>query len=81
MCVKLSSRLKLLDVGPRNGLQSEKAPVPADGKVCLLHRLQAAGRKDIEATRFVSPKRVPPVANSVMVMAGDTRRLGVATRC
>ena len=37
------SRVKLIDVGPRDGLQNEKMPVPAEVKICLVHRLQEAG--------------------------------------
>ena len=48
--MKLPSRVKLVDVGPRDGLQNEKAPVPAAVKVELVHRLQAAGLKEIEVT-------------------------------
>ena len=53
--MKLPTRVKLLDVGPRDGLQNEKQPVSADVKIGLVHRLQEAGLKDIEVTSFVSP--------------------------
>ena len=75
--MKLPSRVKLVDVGPRDGLQNEKAPVPAAVKVELVHRLQAAGLKEIEVTSFVSPKWVPQMADAAQVMAGLTRRPGV----
>ena len=75
--MKLPSRVKLVDVGPRDGLQNEKAPVPAAVKVDLVHRLQAAGLKEIEVTSFVSPKWVPQMADAAEVMAGLTRRPGV----
>ena len=75
--MKFPSRVKLVDVGPRDGLQNEKAPVPAAVKVELVHRLQAAGLKDIEVTSFVSPKWVPQMADAAEVMAGITRRPGV----
>ena len=71
------SRVKLVDVGPRDGLQNEKAPVPAAIKVALVHRLQAAGLKNIEVTSFVSPKWVPQMADAAEVMAGIERRPGV----
>ena len=77
MNTKLPSRVKLVDVGPRDGLQNEKAPVPAAVKVELVHRLQAAGLKEIEVTSFVSPKWVPQMADAAEVMAGITRRPGV----
>ena len=75
--MNLPSRVKLVDVGPRDGLQNEKAPVPAAVKVELVHRLQAAGLKEIEVTSFVSPKWVPQMADAAAVMAGITRRPGV----
>ena len=53
--MKLPSKVKLVDVGPRDGLQNEKQPVPAEIKIGLVHRLQDAGLKDIEVTSFVSP--------------------------
>jgi hydroxymethylglutaryl-CoA lyase len=71
------SRVKLVDVGPRDGLQNEKQPVPASVKIELVHRLQAAGLKDIEVTSFVSPKWVPQMADNAEVMAGITRQPGV----
>ena len=77
MSMKLPSRVKLVDVGPRDGLQNEKTPVPAAVKVELVHRLQAAGLKEIEVTSFVSPKWVPQMADAAEVMAGITRRPGV----
>jgi hydroxymethylglutaryl-CoA lyase len=70
-------RVKLVDVGPRDGLQNEKQPVPAAVKVELVHRLQAAGLKEIEVTSFVSPKWVPQMADNAEVMAGIQRKPGV----
>jgi hydroxymethylglutaryl-CoA lyase len=66
-------RVQLIDVGPRDGLQNEKQPVPASVKVELVHRLQAAGLQEIEVTSFVSPKWVPQMADNAEVMAGITR--------
>ncbi|MBA3598160.1 MAG: hydroxymethylglutaryl-CoA lyase [Methylibium sp.] len=73
----LPSRVTLLDVGPRDGLQNEPAPVPAADKIELVHRLQAAGLHEIEVTSFVSPKWVPQMADNAQVMAGIARRPGV----
>ena len=70
----LPSRVKLVDVGPRDGLQNEKQMVPAAVKIELIHRLQAAGVRHLEATSFVSPKWVPQMGDAVDVMAGITRR-------
>lgn len=71
------TRVKLVDVGPRDGLQNEKQPVPAAVKIELVHRLQAAGLKEIEVTSFVSPKWVPQMGDNAEVMAGIERRTDV----
>ncbi len=75
--MQLPSHVKLVDVGPRDGLQNEKSPVPAAIKIELVQRLQAAGLKDIEVTSFVSPKWVPQMADNAEVMAGIQRLPGV----
>ena len=77
MLLNLPRRVKLVDVGPRDGLQNEKQPVPAAIKIELVHRLQAAGLKEIEVTSFVSPKWVPQMADNAEVMSGITRSEGV----
>ena len=71
------NRVTLVDVGPRDGLQNEKQPVPAAVKIELVHRLQAAGLKEIEVTSFVSPKWVPQMGDNAEVMAGIERRADV----
>ncbi len=71
------TRVKLIDVGPRDGLQNEKMPVPAEVKVALVQRLQDAGLQEIEVTSYVSPKWVPQMADNHAVMAGIERRPGV----
>jgi hydroxymethylglutaryl-CoA lyase len=73
----LPAFVNLVDVGPRDGLQNEAQPVSAAHKIELVHRLQAAGFKDIEVTSFVSPKWVPQMADNAEVMAGIQRRPGV----
>lgn len=73
----LPPRAKIVDVGPRDGLQNEKSPVPAEVKIGLVHRLQAAGLTEIEVTSYVSPKWVPQMADNHAVMAGIERRPGV----
>jgi hydroxymethylglutaryl-CoA lyase len=75
--MKLPSRVKLVDVGPRDGLQNEKALVPAAVKIELVHRLQDAGLTEIEVTSYVSPKWVPQMADNAEVMAGIRRKPGV----
>ena len=75
--MSLPSRVKLVEVGPRDGLQNEKQAVPAAVKIELVHRLQDAGLTEIEVTSFVSPKWVPQMADNAEVMAGIERRAGV----
>jgi hydroxymethylglutaryl-CoA lyase len=75
--MSIPSRVKLVDVGPRDGLQNEKQPVPAAVKIELVHRLQDAGLTEIEVTSFVSPKWVPQMADNAEVMAGIQRKPGV----
>lgn len=73
----IPTRVNLVEVGPRDGLQNEAAPVAAAHKVELVHRLQAAGLREIEVTSFVSPKWVPQMADNAAVMAAVERRAGV----
>jgi hydroxymethylglutaryl-CoA lyase len=79
--MKFPSKVKLVDVGPRDGLQNEKQPVPAEIKIGLVHRLQDAGLKEIEVTSFVSPKWVPQMADNAEVMAGITANPACAIQC
>jgi hydroxymethylglutaryl-CoA lyase len=74
----LPRKVKLVEVGPRDGLQNESAPVSTEVKVELIHRLQDAGLKVIEATAFVSPKWVPQMADNAQVMAAIRRKPGVS---
>ena len=73
----LPSQVTLVDVGPRDGLQNEKQTVEAAVKIELVHRLQAAGLREIEVTSFVSPKWVPQMADNAAVLAGISRQKGV----
>ena len=75
--MSLPTRVQIIDVGPRDGLQNEKQPVLAAVKIELVHRLQAAGLKEIEVTSYVSPKWVPQMADNHEVMEGITRLPGV----
>ena len=77
MTSTLPSRVRLIDVGPRDGLQNEKTPVPAAVKIALVQRLQAAGLQEIEVTSYVSPKWVPQMADNHEVMSGMARQAGV----
>ena len=73
----IPDRVTLVDVGPRDGLQNEKQPVATAHKVELVHRLQAAGLREIEVTSYVSPKWVPQMADNAQVMAAIQRLPGV----
>lgn len=75
--MSLPKKVKIVEVGPRDGLQNEKGDVPADVKIELVNRLANAGFPNIEAASFVSPKWVPQMATSKEVMAGITRKPGV----
>jgi hydroxymethylglutaryl-CoA lyase len=73
----LPQRVRLVEVGPRDGLQNEKALVPTEVKVALIDRLSDAGFPAIEATSFVSKKWVPQMADAADVMARIRRKEGV----
>lgn len=70
------SRVKIVEVGPRDGLQNEKEFIPTDIKVELVNRLSHAGFVNVEAASFVSPKWVPQMADGAEVMATIDRRAG-----
>jgi hydroxymethylglutaryl-CoA lyase len=76
--MRVPKRVKIVEVGPRDGLQNEAAIVPTDVKIELINRLSATGLSAIEATSFVSPKWVPQMADNAQVMIGITRRPGVS---
>ena len=73
----LPSTVRIVEVGPRDGLQNEKTLIPTATKIELIERLGAAGLRTIEAGSFVSPKWVPQMADSSDVLAGLQRRPGV----
>ncbi len=74
----LPKRVRIVEVGPRDGLQNEKAQIPTDAKIKFIDLLSAAGFETVEATSFVSPKAIPQLADASEVMAGITRRAGVS---
>ena len=74
--MRLPNKVRLVDVGPRDGLQNEQADVPTAVKVALIDQLSAAGFPAIETTSFVSPKWVPQMADAADVMARIERRPG-----
>lgn len=77
MSLSLPESVKIVEVGPRDGLQNEKETIPVAVKVELVDRLSAAGFSNIEAAAFVSPKWVPQMATSGEVMQQIVRRSGV----
>ncbi len=75
--MRLPAKIKMVEVGPRDGLQNEPETVSAAIKIELIDRLSSTGVSSIEAGSFVSPKRVPQMADTAEVMAGINRREGV----
>ncbi len=73
----IPKKVKIVEVGPRDGLQNEPQLVPLAVKIELIERLGMSGLRYIEAASFVSPKWVPQMADSADVMAGIKRRKGV----
>ena len=78
MRMNLPERVKMVEVGPRDGLQNESTYVPTHIKIELIQRLADAGFTVVEATSFVSPKWVPQMADNTQVMAGIKRKSGVS---
>ena len=72
------AQVRIVEVGPRDGLQNEKTLIPTAAKIELIDRLSATGLRTVEATSFVSPKWVPQLADAAEVYTGITRRPGVA---
>ncbi|MEN1957875.1 hydroxymethylglutaryl-CoA lyase [Luteimonas sp. MJ204] len=70
-------QVRIVEVGPRDGLQNESAMVSTADKIELIDRLSATGLQTVEATSFVSPKWVPQLADAAEVYAGISRRDGV----
>jgi len=73
----MTEAVRIVEVGPRDGLQNEKVLVPAAAKIELIDRLSATGLRSIEATSFVSPKWVPQLADAAEVFVGIAKRPGV----
>jgi hydroxymethylglutaryl-CoA lyase len=75
---KLPARVRIVDVGPRDGLQNEKGEVPTAIKLELIERLADAGIRSVEATAFVSPKWIPQMADHTEVLERIRRKPGVS---
>jgi hydroxymethylglutaryl-CoA lyase len=76
--MQVPSSVKLVEVGPRDGLQNESAILPTATKIELIDRLSRTGLQTIEAGSFVSPKRVPQMADTAEVLARIDRALGAS---
>ncbi len=77
MSLPLPARVRLVEVGPRDGLQNEKEVIPTAVKIELIQRLADAGLTAVESTSFVSPKWVPQMADHAEVLSGIRRLPGV----
>ena len=77
MAASFPSRARIVEVGPRDGLQNEAAFVQTPDKIAFVNRLSEAGHTTIEVSAFVSPKWVPQMADASEVCTGITRRPGV----
>ena len=73
----MKSSVRIVEVGPRDGLQNEKATIATADKIELIDRLSGTGLRSIEATSFVSPKWVPQLADAAEVFTGIHRKAGV----
>ncbi|MEM8754103.1 MAG: hydroxymethylglutaryl-CoA lyase [Pseudomonadota bacterium] len=73
----MAERVTIFEMGPRDGLQNEKAEIPTADKIRLVDMLSASGFAKIETASFVSPKWVPQMADGAEVLAGIARRPGV----
>ena len=69
--------VRIVEVGPRDGLQNESRPIPTEAKVAFIDALSEAGYEEIEATAFVSPERIPQLADAEEVLRRIRRREGV----
>ncbi|HEU5399232.1 MAG TPA: hydroxymethylglutaryl-CoA lyase [Gammaproteobacteria bacterium] len=76
--MKYPTFVKIVEVGPRDGLQNEKTIIPAAAKIEFIDRLSETGLKTIEATSFVSPKWIPQLADAEEVFKGIAKKPGVA---
>ena len=76
--MKLPQQVRLVEVGARDGLQNEPTIIGSADKIALINRLSASGLSTIEVGSFVSPQRVPQMADSANVLAGIDRRPGVS---
>jgi hydroxymethylglutaryl-CoA lyase len=74
--MRFADKVTIVEVGPRDGLQNERAPIDTADKIAFVDRLSDAGHRVIEVSAFVSPKWVPQMADASQVFAGITRKDG-----
>src|SRR3954453_22947826 len=65
----MADRVRIYEVGPRDGLQNEASPISLEQKLGFIERLAAAGLREIEATSFISPKAIPQLADADQLLA------------
>ena len=75
--LSLPPRVRIVEVGPRDGLQNEAHAIPTETKVAFVDRLSLTGLREIEVSSFVNPKRIPQLADAAEVFARIERREGV----
>ena len=73
----MSERVRVYEVGPRDGLQNEATPIPTASKARFIELLAAAGLTEIEATSFVAPRAIPQLADADALLTGLSRPSGV----
>ncbi len=73
----MTSKIEIIEVGPRDGLQREKTPISTDDKIKMIHQLVDAGINSIQVTSFVHPKYVPQMADAEDVCRGIQKKDGV----
>ncbi len=73
----LPASVRIIEVGPRDGLQNEKVNIPTEQKIQFINLLSDAGLPVVEATSFVSPRAIPQLSDASAVMAGITRKAGI----
>src|SRR3954454_11446955 len=66
----MTDQVRIVEVGPRDGLQNEKTPVSAEARIAFVEALVAAGLHTVEVGAFVSPKAIPQMVNSDQVLRG-----------
>ncbi len=76
--MSIAAAVRIVEVGPRDGLQNEATLIPTAAKIELINRLSATGLRSIEATSFVSPRWVPQLADAAEVFAGIRHRPGIS---